>query len=341
MRWDCCSVLRGILGASVWWGVAGPLGAGIATAVHFIFGAGALIIPVALIALSLVLMLDLPAVRGGIEPRVIAGTAVLIIATLGLIHIFAGNPEPWALRYHAGGALGAWSGGLLAMGFSSYVAAPLLMLIIVYGSLVVTGITMRQAVDALRHSWHSWRSGRTARTQPSQPSPELAEGPEDFRAAEFSRPSDRAGFNRPTAQAGFNRPTEQAEFNRPTALSEAVGRSTRTNPLLSELVNTPRPPRGPQLGAGALGARGIDQRSDARVPDAHPDTDEIPVPFVEPEPTRVLGAQPAAEPQAEDTVILTPQPGAGASAGTKRPSAEPAPQLQPEPADIVENSSKR
>src|SRR5699024_5233903 len=46
-----------------------------------------------------------------------------------------------------GGAVGAWTGGLLAAGFSSYVAVPLLLLVIVYGALRVTGITVREAAD--------------------------------------------------------------------------------------------------------------------------------------------------------------------------------------------------
>lgn len=141
--------LAAVLGASVWLDVAGPVGAGIAHVVHLIVGAGALVLPVALVALALVLMLGISGPEGGIKPRVIVGTALIVISMLGLIHVFAGDPAEWAGRMTAGGAVGAWTGGLLAKGFSSFVAVPLLILVIVYGALKVTGITTRQAWDYL------------------------------------------------------------------------------------------------------------------------------------------------------------------------------------------------
>ncbi|MFH0410765.1 DNA translocase FtsK 4TM domain-containing protein [Corynebacterium sp. L4756] len=139
--------LAAIVGASVWLDIAGPIGAAIAHAIHLVIGAGALVLPVALIALALALMLDISAPETGIPVRVVIGTTMIVVAMLGLIHIFAGNPSGWEDRIAAGGAIGAWTGGLLAAGFSSYVAAPLLILVIIYGALRVTGITVREAID--------------------------------------------------------------------------------------------------------------------------------------------------------------------------------------------------
>src|SRR5690625_8046099 len=92
-------------------------------------------------------MLDLSTPERGIPLRVVVGTTMIIVAMLGLIHLFADNPGEWADRIAAGGAVGAWTGGLLAAGFSSYVAVPLLLLGIVYVALRVTGITVREAAD--------------------------------------------------------------------------------------------------------------------------------------------------------------------------------------------------
>ena len=139
--------LAAIVGASVWLDIAGPIGAALAQGIHLVIGAGALVLPIALIALALVLMLDLSTPERGIPVRVVIGTTMIIVAMLGLIHLFAGNPGEWADRIAAGGAVGAWTGGLLAAGFSSYVAVPLLLLVIVYGALRVTGITVREAAD--------------------------------------------------------------------------------------------------------------------------------------------------------------------------------------------------
>src|SRR5699024_11160430 len=139
--------LAAIVGASVWLDIAGPIGAALAQGIHLVIGAGALVLPVALIALALVLMLDLNTPDRGIPVRVVIGTTMIIVSMLGLIHLFAGNPGAWEDRIAAGGAVGAWTGGLLAAGFSSYVAVPLLLLVIVYGALRVTGITVREAAD--------------------------------------------------------------------------------------------------------------------------------------------------------------------------------------------------
>ena len=148
--------LAAILGASVWLNVAGPVGEVIASGVHLVIGAGALLLPVALIALAVVLMLGLHRNRET-NGRVALGVAIILVGMLGLIHVFAGDPEAWEGRMNAGGAVGAWTGGLLAAAFSPYVAIPLLILVIVYGALKVTGITVRQGIDALAEMFREHR----------------------------------------------------------------------------------------------------------------------------------------------------------------------------------------
>ncbi|MDO5511344.1 DNA translocase FtsK [Corynebacterium sp.] len=141
--------LAAVLGASVWMDIAGPVGAAISTAAHLAIGAGALILPVALVALAIALMLGVQGAPGS-RGRIALGTGLIAVSMLGLVHLLAGNPAEWDGRVIAGGAIGAWTGGTLALGFSSYVAIPLLILVIVYGALKVTGITTRQAFDYVR-----------------------------------------------------------------------------------------------------------------------------------------------------------------------------------------------
>ena len=138
--------LAAILGASVWMDIAGPVGNVIAQGVHWAIGAGALLLPVILVCAAIALMLNVraePAVRA----RVASGLLIIGVAMLGMIHVFAGNPADWESRKIAGGVVGTFTGGLLAAGFSSYVAVPLLGLVIVYGALRTTGITVREAYD--------------------------------------------------------------------------------------------------------------------------------------------------------------------------------------------------
>ncbi|MDO5098035.1 MAG: DNA translocase FtsK [Corynebacterium sp.] len=138
-----------VLGASVWFSIAGPIGAAIAYGMHMVVGAGALVLPVAFVALAVALML-------GYQPQphdrlqVIGGTALIIVSMLGLVHLFAGNPSDWSGRMQAGGAIGTAIGAPLAVGFTEYLAIPLLFLLIVYGALRATGISVRELVDYVR-----------------------------------------------------------------------------------------------------------------------------------------------------------------------------------------------
>ena len=138
--------LAAVIGASVWLDIAGPIGELIATVTHWVIGAGALILPVLLVGIAIALMLNVRTPRD-VRNRVSLGLGIIAVAMLGLVHVFAGNPADWETRRIAGGVIGAYTGGLLAKGFSSYVAIPLLALVIVYGALKTTGITVRQAYD--------------------------------------------------------------------------------------------------------------------------------------------------------------------------------------------------
>ncbi|VEH08701.1 DNA translocase FtsK [Corynebacterium kutscheri] len=137
-----------IIGSSVWFHIAGPVGDAIATGVHVVVGAGAYIVPLFLVGWAGVLMLGLQPEhhrRGGVY----FGATLICGAVLGLLHIFAGTPIDWEARKLAGGAIGAYIGGPLAAGFSSYIAIPLLVILIVYGAQRVTGTTFREVYDSI------------------------------------------------------------------------------------------------------------------------------------------------------------------------------------------------
>lgn len=141
--------LAAVIGGSVWFDVAGPVGDLISTGTHWLIGAGALILPVVLVGVALALMLNVRA-SDEVRARVTLGFSIIALGMLGLVHVFAGNPSAWSERKTAGGAIGAFTGGLLAAGFSAYIAVPLLSLIIVYGALKATGITVREAYDYVK-----------------------------------------------------------------------------------------------------------------------------------------------------------------------------------------------
>nr|WP_246825375.1 DNA translocase FtsK [Corynebacterium sp. HMSC034A01] len=141
--------LAAVIGGSVWFDVAGPVGEVISTGTHWLIGAGALILPVILVGIAIALMLNVRT-SDAVRARVTLGFSIIAIGMLGLIHVFAGNPASWEERKLAGGAFGAFTGGVLAAGFSSFVAIPLLGLVILYGALKATGITVREAYDYIK-----------------------------------------------------------------------------------------------------------------------------------------------------------------------------------------------
>ncbi|KQB85390.1 FtsK/SpoIIIE family DNA translocase [Corynebacterium oculi] len=135
-----------VLGASVWFDVAGPIGEFIARGVHAVIGAGAFVLPIALVAVAVALMMGIRQPKE-VMVRVTGGTALIAVAMLGLIHLLAGDPAEATGRDAAGGLVGAYTGGVLAVGFSRYLAIPILALVIFYGALKVTGITVREGYD--------------------------------------------------------------------------------------------------------------------------------------------------------------------------------------------------
>lgn len=149
-----------VLGASVWFNIAGPIGEGISAGVHFLIGSGALILPILLVVGAIALMLGhFPSIDS--RGRIVGGTILIAVSMLGLVHLFGGNPSDWPGRAAAGGAVGAYTGGILAKGFSSYLAIPLLVIIIIYGAQKITDITTRELVDALREFINQHRGAET------------------------------------------------------------------------------------------------------------------------------------------------------------------------------------
>lgn len=147
-----------VLAATVWFGVAGQVGAWVGNLVRYVMGAGAWVLPIALVALAISLMMEMDGPSGRINPRIAGGTSIIVLAMLSLIHIFAGNPPLGFTTDTAGGAggvVGFAIGGILDAAFTSYVAVPLLFLVIIYGALLVTGITIREAYELVADSLRS------------------------------------------------------------------------------------------------------------------------------------------------------------------------------------------
>ena len=215
--------LAAVIGGSVWFDVAGPVGEVISTGTHWLIGAGALILPVILVGIAIALMLNVRT-SDAVRARVTLGFSIISIGMLGLIHVFAGNPAAWEERKLAGGAIGAFTGGVLAAGFSSFVAIPLLGLVILYGALKATGITVREAYDYIKDLVTRMLSNTDTPDEEDQdPYSHVADDLDDIAEGRERRTAhDRAASRRSRGRAADverpARPTRRPSLRRPTPM---------------------------------------------------------------------------------------------------------------------------
>ena len=132
-----------ILAATLWFGVGGAVGNGIADVLQWFIGAGAHLVPILLLVGGWVLMVGVQTSQRS-TVRLWLGTALISVSTLGIIHIFAGLPTDGPGKAAAGGLVGQFIGSPMAVGFTEYVAVPLLLIAIVYGALQLTGLSIAQ-----------------------------------------------------------------------------------------------------------------------------------------------------------------------------------------------------
>ncbi|WP_409491675.1 DNA translocase FtsK [Amycolatopsis sp. cmx-11-12] len=138
-----------VIAFGVWWRAAGPIGGWVEVGTRSLLGAGAVTLPLVLVVAAVALMRSEPMPEA--RPRMVIGTILVILSVLGLLHIFTALPETNDARMYAGGAIGAFSGGLLTMGVTTWVAVPLLVLVLLFGTLVFTGTPVREIPHRLRN----------------------------------------------------------------------------------------------------------------------------------------------------------------------------------------------
>jgi DNA segregation ATPase FtsK/SpoIIIE, S-DNA-T family len=146
-----CLGLAIVVGASVWWGLPGEVGAGVVAIVRGAFGGLGLAVPLLLVALAVWFMRHPE--RSADTGRIVIGMTALLIGLAGLIHIANGTPLPpqgaTAMR-SAGGLVGFLASSPLVSGLTVYVATPLLVLLGVFGLLVVTATPIHAIPQRLR-----------------------------------------------------------------------------------------------------------------------------------------------------------------------------------------------
>ena len=170
-----------VVAASVWWQIDGAVGEAVRTAATSTVG---------LLAWALPLVLGVAAwrtlrhpERNGPAGRQVIGWMALSGGVLGLVHLAHGVPRPNHMDQvrEAGGALGfLFSAVLKDLLHSSYVAAPLLVLLAGFGILVITGTPLHAVPERLRELVHGPADEEPAETPAPKRHPRMVVADEPF-----------------------------------------------------------------------------------------------------------------------------------------------------------------
>ncbi|SFT67168.1 DNA segregation ATPase FtsK/SpoIIIE, S-DNA-T family [Actinopolyspora lacussalsi subsp. righensis] len=209
-----------ITAAGVWWQAGGPVGHWLDWLLRSVVGSAALALPPVLFAVAVLLMRT--ETNPDARPRMVVGTALLLFAGLGVLHIVTGAPrrtEEWS---EAGGLLGYAAGGPLANGMTGVVAVPVLVLVSLFAVLLLTGTAVRDVPERLRQLAHPEHAA-------SEPAAEELR-PSDQGSAELRRPARRrqAAMTGSSSQEESEDAVERSGTTRAAATSEQPRAESRT-----------------------------------------------------------------------------------------------------------------
>jgi S-DNA-T family DNA segregation ATPase FtsK/SpoIIIE len=147
-----------VIAAASWFEAARPVGAWIDSGLRTMVGGAVVLLPLLIVVAAVILMRTEPCPQT--RPRLVLGAAMIALPVLGLWHLWSGSPTEPAARQRGGGFIGFAIGGPLSDGLTAWIATPLLIVAILFGVLLLTGITIRE-VPGVLHGMFSTR-GRYA-----------------------------------------------------------------------------------------------------------------------------------------------------------------------------------
>ena len=225
-----------VIAASCWFDAARPVGAWIDTFLRVLIGSSVALLPIALAAAAVVLMRTEPNPEA--RPRLILGTAMIVLPVLGLWHLWAGAPADPVARQHAAGFIGFAIGGPLSDGLTAWIAMPLLVIGALFGLLLVTGTTIREVPDTVRHmlSARSFRGEYDDDEYYDDEEPAVAAQSDDFSDGYYDDP---AGYGEDQATAwpsGTPMENYPIEDETPT-IPEPTTRARKKKPAKPKIVD--------------------------------------------------------------------------------------------------------
>jgi S-DNA-T family DNA segregation ATPase FtsK/SpoIIIE len=250
-----------IAGAGIWWRAAGPIGHYLEIGARSVVGAAAMALPLMLLVIGIALMRSDPQPEK--RPRLVIGALLFILAILGVLHIFSDLPEDNLRQQYAGGALGYFSGGLLAKGITSWVALPVLLLVLGFGVLVFTGTRFRDIPTRLRELGMDPEDREAEGIDlPGAEEPSPSEVPAEAEPVRLRRPSRRRQASAADAE-GEQLPLAETAVGEEIPLPPEPPKPPRKRPKPTEVKETPQAKE--QQGQLALTPRVVD--GDYTLPD--------------------------------------------------------------------------
>jgi len=206
-----------VIAAGVWMRAGGPVGTIVNSGVRSVVGSAAWLMPLLLVGVAVTLMQTDPTPDA--RPRHVVGGVLLGLSVLGLWHLAGGSPTDLDGVQHAGGGIGYAAGGPLSTGVTAWLAAPLLVLLGLFGLLVLTATTVRQLPERVRALLH-----RAAPQQqvPAYDEPEPSDELEDQPTEKLRKPARRR-------QAAAAEPAEATAPPRPVIDPAAIPANAPTD----------------------------------------------------------------------------------------------------------------
>ena len=273
-----------VLAAAVWFNLAGPVGEWISVGVGSVIGAARWLLPIALVALAWILFSG-KQVTFERRKEIALGGTIIVACVLGILHIFAGLPGDWPGRIEAGGAVGLIVGQPLALGFSRYIAMPLLILAVIYGAVVATGTTVKDFATEL---WNYLGFGSAGGGDLSAEDDDLY--------GDASDEIDALAENRP-----LPRRSERARDVRPPLPQRGSRGHTPPSPRRLFIASTEPEPETTAPETAAMPAVPTGETAAAAAPEPQPEPEPRRAPKPQPAPERRQATPKAASVSEEDT----------------------------------------
>ena len=230
-----------VVAGAVWWNLPGAAGEAVRTVVNGSVGVLGWAVPLLLVTAAWRTLRHPD--RNGPAGRQVIGWSALLLGILGLVHIAHGIPRPntpssQGTLQEAGGAIGYVVSSMLSDLLTQYVAAPLLVLLALFGLLVVTGTPVHLVPVRVRAAWDVLRGHRDV------PETTEDEQPQGEPTVRLSRKARR----KTTTSADGDEESGDRAYDSPVLEGRELGKRKKSKPA---------PDDAPEPAAEATGADAI------------------------------------------------------------------------------------